>query len=373
MFVRYLQETPSTSGGQPRERAMCFYCDSPVSHFARHIVRNHPQECEVQEILSKPVSSKERKILIDTLRKKGNFIYNQNVCLKPVRKSAVENTEFSSCPYCLGFYSKKHLHRHKKHCPENRESKLSVGQNYCIRVLKIDQQLVTQVFPRMRADGVSLIAKQDKLICAFGAWYLKIHGGKHFINITSRKMRELAKILIEAKKMQPDIHDLLELLQPLHFHILIEATKRVAKYDSEKDVFLSPTFAMNIATSLKQCCNTALDLADENTQIKLKNLKRLLETKWKFDLCNQVDDKTKMTYCDKVFVNNKKRHHVRWTDEQKFLVKTFFKTHIANKKPPKRYECESLIEQNPDVLHNKCWLKIKVCVQNIYSGKLKRC
>lgn len=65
----------------------------------------------------------------------------------------------------------------------------------------------------------------------------------------------------------------------------------------------------------------------------------------------------------------KKRELVRWTEEQKVVVKEFFKTHIAEKRPPKRNECEILIEQHIKLLENKDWLKIKVFVQNLYTNK----
>lgn len=65
----------------------------------------------------------------------------------------------------------------------------------------------------------------------------------------------------------------------------------------------------------------------------------------------------------------KKRTLVPWTDAQKKVVTTFFKRHIKNKQPPKRNECEELKNQNPELLINKDWLKIKVFVQNTYSKK----
>lgn len=49
----------------------------------------------------------------------------------------------------------------------------------------------------MRIDKVSMLAKQDILICAFGSTYLNTHREKHFIQVTSRNMRELAKVLLE--------------------------------------------------------------------------------------------------------------------------------------------------------------------------------
>lgn len=83
----------------------------------------------------------------------------------------------------------------------------------------------------MRADKISLVAKQDNLICAFGARYLKLHREKHFINVTSRKMRELAKILIELKKINQSIKCLFDSLKPQHFDNFVEATKVCANFD----------------------------------------------------------------------------------------------------------------------------------------------
>ncbi|KAK9872660.1 hypothetical protein WA026_018794 [Henosepilachna vigintioctopunctata] len=112
----------------------------------------------------------------------------------------------------------------------------------------------------MRADKISLEAKQDFLICAFGSRYLKIHREKHFVNVTSRKMRELARILVEVKKIEPDVRNLFEALKPKYYDHFVEAAKAVAKYDNNKNLFLCPTFALNISTSLKQCCDIALHI-----------------------------------------------------------------------------------------------------------------
>nr|CAI5864964.1 unnamed protein product [Callosobruchus analis] len=93
----------------------------------------------------------------------------------------------------------KNLWRHRKECAQNPDRKVS-GK---IRHLKVDLQLKTEVFPRMRPDHISLSAKKDPLICAFASRYLKIHREKHFVLVTSRKMRELAKLILELKKIKP--------------------------------------------------------------------------------------------------------------------------------------------------------------------------
>ncbi|KAG5884182.1 hypothetical protein JTB14_034721 [Gonioctena quinquepunctata] len=113
----------------------------------------------------------------------------------------------------------------------------------------------------MRAGKVSLVAKKDILICAFGSRYMKLHWEKHFINVTSRKMRELAKILIEIKQLEPTINNMYKALKPQYFDLFVIATKQVAGYDENKESFEAPTFAMNICTSIRQCCDIALNFA----------------------------------------------------------------------------------------------------------------
>nr|CAI5862861.1 unnamed protein product [Callosobruchus analis] len=69
-------------------------------------------------------------------------------------------------------------------------------------------------------------------------------------------------------------------------------------------------------------------------------------------------------------INNKyvkKRVLVKWTSEQKQVVTRYFKQHVKEKRPPKRAECEALIEQHPELLENKSWTKIKVFIQNLYT------
>lgn len=69
----------------------------------------------------------------------------------------------------------------------------------------------------------------DKLICLFGAQYLRTHHGEHFATVASRKMRELAKLLTEVTKLKPDITSLEQILKPQHYDTLVHATKVVAR------------------------------------------------------------------------------------------------------------------------------------------------
>ncbi|CAH1986997.1 unnamed protein product [Acanthoscelides obtectus] len=173
------------------------------------------------------------------------------------------------------------------------------AQNLLVSSLRIDLNLKKTVFPRMRADEISLVAKRDPLICAYGARYMKIHREKHFINVTSRKMREIARFLIEIEKMEPNIHCLFDALKPKYFDTTVAATKAVAKYDVEKDKFESPTYAMNMGTNLKQCAEIAIIFALKRKQIALtvssaeaeadlKTLIKVIESQWQYEISSQA-------------------------------------------------------------------------------------
>ncbi|OWR44608.1 putative alternative oxidase [Danaus plexippus plexippus] len=284
-----------------RSKDYCFFCEVFVLNFARHLTRHHVYEPEVQKILSVSKKSQERKNLIMALRKKGNFIQNSVEITKPMRKQKF--TDYLPCTNCLGFYSKKLLWKHMKKCTQNSNKTTvnvqSEAQNLLLRHLKIDEKLKDTVFLRMRADKTSLVAKSDVLICSFGTQYMKTHREKHFVNVISRKMRELAKLLQEMKKINPSIKDLFDALRPIHYDTIVAATKIVGKYDSEKDRFESPTFAMNISTSIKQCCNIAILFAlkkhgpymETNTaeiEADLKTLIQIIDSNWKFDISSQA-------------------------------------------------------------------------------------
>ncbi|CAH2016056.1 unnamed protein product [Acanthoscelides obtectus] len=101
-FGIYKQDGEMRKGKKKTD--FCFFCETPVLNFARHITRNHPSEIEVQEILLHPTRSIVRKQLLDRLRKKGNYI-NSSVACKPVQ-SLRSAKDLLPCDNCLGFYSR---------------------------------------------------------------------------------------------------------------------------------------------------------------------------------------------------------------------------------------------------------------------------
>lgn len=247
------------------------------------------------------VGSKKRKILFNKLRNKGNFLKScSNDRVVPVRKPVWENLEpatistYLPCKYCKGFYKKKFLYRHVKKCPHNttdikeRINAQTEGQSLLSAYSKSDI-LRKQVFPKMRSDMISFTAKTDRLICAVAERYLKSHQDNQFLLVASRKMRQLASLLIEIKK-KTNARNLLDALDPLNFDTIVNCTKIIAKYDSETESYGAPSLAANMGTQLKECIDVAYNMLlkscrreNENLE-KLKVLKELISSEWQYEI-----------------------------------------------------------------------------------------
>lgn len=284
----------------------CFYCDKDVTHFVRHILNWHPSEIAVQEISSLPSKSKRRRELVTTLRKKGNFISNRTSdVLRPVKRlkandiSSDEN--YLPCKYCLGYYKKKSLYRHTKKCSENtdvsnrRQTAQSDGQMTQLagELGKRHKLLREELFPHMRADKISFIAKKDLLICQYAYSYIKGRKTKGNFDLVRQNMRRLAKLLQFCEGENSKIKNLFDLLKPLHFGLILKGVYHIANYNPETDIFESPTLAMNFGTLIKKCCDIAyIHLVQKyNTSAErkdLKILKKLIESQWADEISAQA-------------------------------------------------------------------------------------
>ena len=107
------------------------------------------------------------------------------------------------------------------------------------------------------------MAKQDPLIRKFGERLFAKHGDKpHLITFIAQKMRELSRLVIEARKDDSYNGCTLEsLLTPRNFNKLKDFTKAVTKYDDETMVYGNPSLAMKLPASIKKCASIALSSA----------------------------------------------------------------------------------------------------------------
>ena len=219
----------------------CPFCMVLVTNFSRHIVQNHGFEEEVKEYLliqdsNRTVQKQKRTTLTNKLRKRGNHLYNVKVTneksgkeLLPMKRPAnqlypVTNITHMLCRFCLGLFRKENLYLHQKTCSENvqREDdfdKNSVpgGSEVRNRVVKSALVMLTPdmpeasealkkiVLPNMARDQISFTAQSDPLILNFGSHFYKNHINSYHRNYVLIKMRDLARVLLAMRAMNPDI------------------------------------------------------------------------------------------------------------------------------------------------------------------------
>lgn len=82
-------------------------------------------------------------------------------------------------------------------------------------------------------------------------------------------MRELAKILMEIQKIDCSVQNLFQALNPRNYKHLVTATKIIANYDPETEIYLSSTFAINMGTTLN--LRTTIQLIEGHWMIRSKS------------------------------------------------------------------------------------------------------
>lgn len=161
----------------------------------------------------------------------------------------------------------------------------------------------------MIGNQISLVAKTDPLITAFGARYMKKHREKHFINVASRKMREISRLLIEIRKLEPSVKSLFDPLIPEHFDLLVAATNIVANFDVQKEKFDSPTYAINIGTeTMRRNSHSAVlkrkhiaeTVTSAERESSLKNLVRIIATQFQYEISSRAANDLNLNKWNKV-------------------------------------------------------------------------
>lgn len=172
----------------------------------------------------------------------------------------------------------------------------------------------------MRADKINLIAKKDTLICQYAYCYLKGRRSKGNLDLVRQNIRRLAKLLKFCQDKDVKIKTLFDILKPSHFALILEGVRHIAKYNSETDIFESPTLAMNFGTLLKKCCDIAyIHLVQKNnTSDERKDLAEVAQIKvdaYQTILMNKSNHNSELTNClnetEKILLNSFTRIVIR--------------------------------------------------------------
>lgn len=113
------------------------------------------------------------------------------------------------------------MKRHNKICVANsnillkKDNDASQAQSF-LKSKMVDnvflkkERLNSKILNTIRADRIGLTVKFDLLICSFGKFYVKRHKQENLSKVTKNKLRELARLLIEARTV---VYNLSEIQQ----------------------------------------------------------------------------------------------------------------------------------------------------------------
>ncbi|XP_054280002.1 uncharacterized protein LOC128998060 isoform X2 [Macrosteles quadrilineatus] len=136
------------------KRHYCLYCKKVVSNFSRHALNLHKNEKEISEIIElrkngDKESIKERHLRMREVMLRGNYLHDSKILSETITEGSdlpashlLRNCkrftsgpkklqDLTMCPYCKGFYSKKHFGSHDRNCySRNKYKSNSISNNH---------------------------------------------------------------------------------------------------------------------------------------------------------------------------------------------------------------------------------------------------
>lgn len=265
------------------KRFYCLYCKKPQAKIARHLKSQHSNELDVAEMLSKHGKEKELKLL--KLRNQGNHQHNCDVlrsgngilivAYRP--KFHVSPSEYGPCEYCFGYYVRRHLWKHNCPLKPHLKGKKSNGRKAlsCKLLLPPAKGVSSElnaILASLKEDHASLVIKNDSLILDLAKLeFIKVGHDKDQHNYIRTKLREIARLLIELRKV-PKFENaaLKDFLVPSMFRHVVEAARKVAGFDTGTNQFLTPSLALKLGHSLNKCSKILKGQAIENGDRELE-------------------------------------------------------------------------------------------------------
>lgn len=264
---RDLSVEVSIGAKSQRKYNFCFFCNKMQTKIARHLEDVHKTEEMVKKFSVLPKGSTERKNIIATLRKNGNFKYNTDksfnkgqllVCRRPKPSWKRSAGQFLPCAICKGFFASNNLRHHVKSCGKD---KLKSGE----RVVKVlgkkilgrihpvaCKRLRNNIFPVLRENSVITNIRYDELIIRYGNKMCTKYKPQHQEEMIRARIRLLGRLLSEVQRIKSNITDFSSMYAPEHYDTFVEGVYAVAGLDEDTGMYRAPSVASTIGTLVKQ-------------------------------------------------------------------------------------------------------------------------
>lgn len=237
-------------------------------------MKTHTTHAEIVHAFTLPECSKERKILLEKMRNKGNFKHNTAVLqggtgsLKVKRrpKAKAVGGRFIHCIHCQGMYLRKELWRHVRRCPCKPENEDLTKEPGRTKVLGLAAALesaschqissgVWKLLTAMKQDEVASVVRNDFSIIQFAQSLYNKHGQDPTkYEYMRQKLREVGRLLL-CLHTEFSVHNVEEAVKPANFQRVVQAVKKVSGFDEEKHSYTTPSLALKLGHTLHKICD----------------------------------------------------------------------------------------------------------------------
>ncbi|XP_037033503.1 uncharacterized protein LOC119072395 [Bradysia coprophila] len=275
-----------TSDGSENKKNCCPYCFKLQSKLARHIVDLHTEEADVQNLLKFDIGSKERKKMLDALKKRGNTRFNTDpkinkgkkmiVSRRPNSKFKRTGKDFRICAFCLGTYSMTSTRQHicTRKAAKGDRSLINLSRMVEGRWHKDASKALQTAMSGFNEDDIATLAKYDWLMITFGNSFCEQLDTLRQQKLVRQQLRILSRLLIEVKNNEATVTDFASIFQTNFVDSVIAAIRVIGRFNSTTNYFKSPSPATNLVTLVKK---VGLLLRDECIANKNKQLKEQTE------------------------------------------------------------------------------------------------
>jgi hypothetical protein len=286
----------------------CIFCSKLVNNIPKHLQSIHKNEAEVKEIVQSDRTQKEKLILFDLIRNKGDHKHNmkvveeekgQLILKRRPHASTIKLEDYGPCPGCLQWLKVGVMMKnHQKYCQANTDLYRSASKEELhVQSLSISgryqkttgsTELINKVFPIMTNDTITETAQKDPLIISVGnAWLSRNIGNKLKQKYyTSSKMREVSRLLLNARTiLNKEDLTMSELLKPVRFGNVTKAALMTAflEFDDEEELN-APSTAIGLGVVIKRMLRAkwaeGIEAKDEEKAKESQSFIKLIKVKW---------------------------------------------------------------------------------------------
>ncbi|CAH2013876.1 unnamed protein product, partial [Acanthoscelides obtectus] len=377
--------THATSKKYKRQTDMCYFCETVVQSFVRHLRRNHLCETKVQEIFSHQKNSVERRKLLELLKKKGNYIKKSEECVKRKRPGELQRVflrNYESSEIKTGAYEdfEEIITQAEKLRIKNLKRVVIRGkrgrgvpvlfsndiQRHVKELLKVRNNFVPKENPYFFGkpglngpiQGYKVIAKYahacgPKNPHAITCTRLRKHLAtlSQLFSLTENEIEQLSNFMGNTPGVHKNAYRLPDdLYQTPKISKLVILMEKGQAGGNKGNGLRGITVDLEGDLLEENGCDDGdgENMENEEDDQEEKEIKEKLSNKTV--VSEQKGKKEELP----VAVNKKKRIRTPWSSEQKEAVTFFFNKNIKMKKALKRKDCEEIKkEYNPYIINGK--------------------